>query len=116
MNSFNDNYAPISIDPIQLTDSYLSKNDWRTKENATSTFSIGALIQHQFGRVNAEYWLNKVYTREIAEAHRTCDFHIHDLSFLGAYCAGWSLQRFLEEGMNGVEHKIDAKPANHMFS
>ena len=109
-------FAPISIDPILVTDSYLDNSDWRTKENSTSSYSIGGLILHQSGTVAAQYWLNKIYTQEVANAHKSCDFHIHDLSILGSYCAGWSIRTIIEEGVNGVRGKINSGPPKHLSS
>ena len=72
-------YTPVTLDPLQVTDGYLEKKDWRTKENSTSSYSIGGLILHQAGTISANYWLNKVYSDAVRNAHKSCDFHIHDL-------------------------------------
>jgi anaerobic ribonucleoside-triphosphate reductase len=110
----NINFSPITIDPILITDAYLDKNSWRVKENSTSQYSIGGLILHQSGTITANYWLNKVYSSEVANAHRNCDFHIHDLNFLAAYCAGWNIAEILEEGVGGVRGKIESGPPKHL--
>lgn len=107
-------FNPITVDPIALTDAYLEKLDWRVKENSTSTYSIGGLILHQSGTISANYWLNKVYPDEISNAHKSCDIHIHDLQFLGAYCAGWSIKTILEEGVGGVIGKVNSGPPKHL--
>ncbi len=100
----------------QLVDDYISSSDWRTKENSNVGFSIGGLILHNSGAISANYWLNKVYTEEIAQAHKNASFHLHDLSFLGPYCAGWSLRQIIEEGLGGVTDKITSTPASHLVT
>lgn len=93
---------------------YLSQSDWRVKENANVNFSLGGLILHNSGAITANYWLKNIYTPEIAEAHNTAAFHIHDLSMFSGYCAGWSLRQLIEEGLGGVPDKITSKPAKHL--
>ena len=93
---------------------YLKVADWRVKENATVTYSVGGLILSNSGAITANYWLSEVYDNEIAEAHRNADIHIHDLSMLTAYCAGWSLKQLIEEGLGGVPGKITSTPASHL--
>jgi ribonucleoside-triphosphate reductase len=110
----NLNFLPVTIDPLQIVDAYLDKNSWRVKENSTSNYSVGGLILHEAGAISSSYWLNKVYSTEAANAHKNCDFHIHDLQLLAAYCAGWSIQTFLEEGINGVHGKVQSGPAKHL--
>ena len=83
-------------------DGYLSQSDWRVKENANVNFSLGGLILHNSGTITANYWLKNIYTPEIAEAHKTAAFHLHDLSMFSGYCAGWSLRQLIEEGLGGV--------------
>lgn len=102
------------LDYKRLVDSYLKVSDWRVKENSTVTYSIGGLILSNSGAVTANYWLSEVYDDEIAEAHRNADFHIHDLSILGGYCAGWSLKQLIQEGLGGVTGKITSAPAKHL--
>jgi anaerobic ribonucleoside-triphosphate reductase len=110
----NINFQPITIDPIMLVDSYLDKVSWRWKENSTSQYSIGGLILHEAGTVSANYWLHKVYSSEVSNAHQNCDIHLHDLQLLSAYCAGWSISTILEEGVGGVKGKIDSGPPKHL--
>ena len=97
-----------------LVDNYLKINDWRVKENATVTYSVGGLILSNSGAITANYWLSEVYDDEIANAHRNADIHIHDLSMLTGYCAGWSLKQLIQEGLGGVPGKITSSPANHL--
>lgn len=106
--------ANFLLDYRNLMDSYLKQNDWRVKENSTVTYSLGGLILGNSGAVTANYWLNNVYDKEIAKAHRNADFHIHDAAMLSAYCAGWSLKQLLLEGISGVPGKISSKPASHL--
>lgn len=103
-----------SIDFKELVDNYLNINDWRVKENSTVTYSIGGLILSNSGAVTANYWLSNVYTDDIARAHRQAYIHIHDMSMLTGYCAGWSLKQLIEEGLGGVPGKITSSPANHL--
>lgn len=114
MSNLKNGFSPNMIDPILLTDSYLNKEDWRIKENSTSTYSIGGLILHQAGTVSANYWLNKVYPEDIGNAHKSCDLHIHDLQGIFSYCAGWSIATILEEGVGGVRGKITSGPPKHL--
>ena len=95
-------------------DGYLSQSDWRVKENANVNFSLGGLILHNSGTITANYWLKNIYTPEIAEAHKTAAFHLHDLSMFSGYCAGWSLRQLIEEGLGGVPDKITSKPPKHL--
>ena len=97
-----------------LVDNYLKINDWRVKENSTVTYSVGGLILSNSGAITANYWLSEVYDDEIAEAHRSAAIHLHDLSMLTGYCAGWSLKQLIQEGLGGVPGKITASPANHL--
>ena len=98
----------------KTVDQYLKVEDWRVKENATVTYSIGGLILSNSGAITANYWLTKIYDEEISNAHRNCDFHIHDLSMLTGYCAGWSLKQLTEEGLGGIPGKITTAPAKHL--
>ena len=97
-----------------LVDNYLQINDWRVKENSTVTYSVGGLILSNSGAITANYWLSEIYDHEIAEAHRNADIHIHDLSMLTGYCAGWSLKQLIQEGLGGVPGKITSSPAGHL--
>ena len=97
-----------------LVDNYLHINDWRVKENSTVTYSVGGLILSNSGAITANYWLSEIYDSEIAEAHRSAAIHIHDLSMLTGYCAGWSLKQLIQEGLGGVPGKITSAPASHL--
>ncbi len=97
-----------------LVDNYLKINDWRVKENSTVTYSVGGLILSNSGAITANYWLSEIYDNEIAEAHRSAAIHIHDLSMLTGYCAGWSLKQLIQEGLGGVPGKITSSPASHL--
>ena len=99
---------------VELVDKYLDRKDWRVKENSTVTYSIGGLILSNSGAVTANYWLNHIYDKEIAEAHKNAYIHIHDLSMLSGYCAGWSLKQLIQEGLGGVPGKITSSPASHL--
>lgn len=103
-----------SIDYKNVIDNYLKVNDWRVKENSTVTYSVGGLILSNSGAVTANYWLSEIYDKEIADAHRNADIHIHDLSMLTGYCAGWSLKQLITEGLGGVTGKITSAPAAHL--
>ena len=106
--------AATELDFKKTVDNYLNINDWRVKENSTVTYSVGGLILSNSGAITANYWLSQVYDQEIADAHRNADFHIHDLSMLTGYCAGWSLKQLLIEGLGGVTGKITSSPAAHL--
>ena len=97
-----------------LVDNYLKINDWRVKENSTVTYSVGGLILSNSGAITANYWLSEVYDDEVAEAHRSAAIHLHDLSMLTGYCAGWSLKQLIQEGLGGVPGKITSSPARHL--
>ena len=103
-----------SIDYKNVINNYLKVNDWRVKENSTVTYSVGGLILSNSGAVTANYWLSEIYDQEIANAHRNADIHIHDLSMLTGYCAGWSLKQLIQEGLGGVPGKITSSPAAHL--
>ena len=102
------------LDYKQVVNSYINVTDWRVKENSTVTYSVGGLILSNSGAITANYWLSEVYDEEIAKAHRDCDIHIHDLSMLTGYCAGWSLKQLIQEGLGGVPGKITSSPAKHL--
>ena len=108
------NIANTVVDYKKVVDDYLKVADWRVKENSTVTYSVGGLILSNSGAVTANYWLSEVYDEEIAEAHRNADLHIHDLSMLTGYCAGWSLRQLIQEGLGGVPGKITSSPATHL--
>ena len=97
-----------------LVDNYLQINDWRVKENSTVTYSVGGLILSNSGAITANYWLSEIYDPEVAEAHRSAALHLHDLSMLTGYCAGWSLKQLILEGLGGVPGKITSSPAKHL--
>ena len=102
------------MDYKETVDKYLKLSDWRVKENSTVTYSVGGLILSNSGAITANYWLNEVYDKEIGDAHKNADIHIHDLSMLTGYCAGWSLKQLIQEGLGGVPGKITSSPANHL--
>ena len=104
------------LDYKALVDSYLKVEDWRVKENSTVTYSVGGLILSNSGAITANYWLSEIYDREIADAHRNAEIHIHDLSMLTGYCAGWSLKQLIQEGLGGIPGKVTSKPASHLSS
>ena len=108
------NLSNTVLDYKDVVDNYLKINDWRVKENSTVTYSVGGLILSNSGAVTANYWLSEVYDEEIANAHRNADIHIHDLSMLTGYCAGWSLKQLIQEGLGGVVGKITSSPAGHL--
>ena len=102
------------LDYKETVDKYLNASDWRVKENSTVNYSIGGLILSNSGAITANYWLSEVYDQEIANAHRRCDIHLHDLSMLSGYCAGWSIKQLIQEGLGGVTGKITSSPARHL--
>ncbi|MBQ7788570.1 MAG: ribonucleoside triphosphate reductase [Clostridia bacterium] len=108
------NLSATMVDYKAIVDNYLDINDWRVKENSTVTYSVGGLILSNSGAVTANYWLSEIYDDEIGNAHRNADIHIHDLSMLTGYCAGWSLKQLIQEGLGGVTGKITSAPAKHL--
>ncbi|MBQ6093544.1 MAG: ribonucleoside triphosphate reductase, partial [Clostridia bacterium] len=102
------------LDYKAVVDSYVKVTDWRVKENSTVTYSVGGLILSNSGAITANYWLSEIYDEEIANAHRNADIHLHDLSMLTGYCAGWSLKQLIQEGLGGVTGKITSAPAKHL--
>ncbi len=110
------NITATMVDYKDIVDNYLNINDWRVKENSTVTYSVGGLILSNSGAVTANYWLSEIYDDEIGNAHRNADIHIHDLSMLTGYCAGWSLKQLIQEGLGGVTGKITSAPAKHLAS
>ncbi len=108
------NMQSTMLDYKALVDKYVKNVDWRVKENSTVTYSVGGLILSNSGAITANYWLSEIYDDEIANAHRNADIHIHDLSMLTGYCAGWSLKQLIQEGLGGVPGKITSSPASHL--
>ena len=104
----------LMVDINTTMDGYLSQSDWRVNENANVNFSLGGLILHNSGTITANYWLKNIYSPEVAHAHQTAAFHIHDLSMFSGYCAGWSIRQLIAEGLGGVPDKITSKPATHL--
>lgn len=108
------NLKSTMLDYKEIVDSYLKVMDWRVKENSTVTYSVGGLILSNSGAITANYWLSEIYDEEIGQAHRNADIHIHDLSMLTGYCAGWSLKQLIKEGLGGIPGKISSSPAKHL--
>ncbi|MEG1528263.1 MAG: ribonucleoside triphosphate reductase [Clostridia bacterium] len=102
------------LDYKDTVNSYVNVTDWRVKENSTVTYSVGGLILNNSGAITANYWLSEIYDDEVEQAHRNADIHIHDLSMLTGYCAGWSLKQLIKEGLGGVPGKITSSPASHL--
>ena len=102
------------LDYKETVNNYIKALDWRVKENSTVTYSVGGLILSNSGAITANYWLSEIYDEEISNAHRNCDIHLHDLSMLTGYCAGWSLKQLIQEGLGGVPGKITSSPATHL--
>ena len=102
------------LDYKEIVDDYVKINDWRVKENSTVTYSVGGLILSNSGAITANYWLSEIYDDEISKAHANADLHIHDLSMLTGYCAGWSLKQLIQEGLGGIPGKITSAPAKHL--
>jgi len=107
------NVSTTVLDYKKTVDNYLKINDWRVKENSTVTYSVGGLILSNSGAITANYWLSEVYDQEVADAHRSGDLHLHDLSMLTGYCAGWSLKQLIRQGL-GIPGKINSAPASHL--
>lgn len=102
------------LDYKEIVNSYVKVEDWRVKENSTVTYSVGGLILSNSGAITANYWLSEIYDEEIANAHRNSEIHLHDLSMLTGYCAGWSLKQLIQEGLGGIPGKITSCPAKHL--
>ncbi len=102
------------LDYKETINNYINVLDWRVKENSTVTYSVGGLILSNSGAITANYWLSEIYDEEISTAHRNCDIHLHDLSMLTGYCAGWSLKQLIKEGLGGVPGKITSSPPSHL--
>ena len=108
------NIGSTTLDYTKTVNNYLNINDWRVKENSTVTYSVGGLILSNSGAITANYWLSEIYDEEIGKAHRDASIHIHDLSMLTGYCAGWSLKQLIKEGLGGIPGKITSAPAGHL--
>ena len=108
------NMESTMLDYKKLVNSYVKSTDWRVKENSTVTYSVGGLILSNSGAITANYWLSEIYDQEIADAHKSGDIHLHDLSMLTGYCAGWSLRQLIKEGLGGIPGKITSSPARHL--
>ena len=108
------NMGATILDYKELVNSYVGASDWRVKENSTVTYSVGGLILSNSGAITANYWLSEIYDREVADAHRNADIHLHDLTMLTGYCAGWSLKQLIKEGLGGVTGRITSSPAGHL--
>lgn len=108
------NVSSTILDYKDLVNSYVDVKDWRVKENSTVTYSVGGLILSNSGAITANYWLSEIYDQEVANAHRSGDIHLHDLSMLTGYCAGWSLKQLIQEGLGGIPGKITSAPAKHL--
>ena len=108
------NLKSTALNYKEIVNNYLHINDWRVKENSTVTYSVGGLILSNSGAITANYWLSEIYDKEIAQAHRNTDIHLHDLSMLTGYCAGWSLRQLIQEGLGGITGKITSSPAKHL--
>ena len=106
--------ADTLLDYKTVVNNYLNIDDWRVKENSTVTYSVGGLILSNSGAMTANYWLSEVYDEEVRNAHKMADIHLHDLSMLTGYCAGWSLKQLIKEGLGGVSGKITSAPAKHL--
>ena len=104
----------VLLDIVHTMDGYLKQEDWRVHENSNVNYSLGGLILHNSGAVTANYWLENIYPREISDAHRNGEIHLHDLSMFSGYCAGWSLRQLIAEGLGGVKNKISSRPAKHL--
>ena len=101
------------VDSTQTIEEYISQTDWRINANANTSYSNAGLVNNVAGKIIANYWLDKIYSKEEGYAHRNGDLHIHDLDCLTGYCAGWSLRVLLNEGFNGVRGRVESKPPSH---
>lgn len=104
----------VIIDVNNTISEYLNKLDWRVNANSNQGYSLGGMMLNSSGKITANYWLSYIYPKEVGEAHRNADFHIHDLDMFSGYCAGWSLRALLEEGLNGIPDKIESSPPMHL--
>ena len=101
------------VNSTQTIEEYINKSDWRIKANSNTGYSHAGLINNSAGKLIANYWLDKIYSKEEGFAHRNADFHIHDLDCLSAYCAGWSLRVLLDEGFNEIRGRVESKAPSH---
>ncbi len=101
------------INSTQTIEEYINKSDWRIKANSNTGYSNAGLVNNTAGKVIANYWLDKIYSKEEGHAHRDGDYHIHDLDCLTGYCAGWSLRVLLDEGFNGVRGRVESDAPKH---
>ncbi|MCP4652483.1 MAG: ribonucleoside triphosphate reductase [Candidatus Omnitrophica bacterium] len=99
---------------VDLVDQYLQKLDWQVNENSNMSFSLQGLNNYISSEVSKIYWLNKIYSKEIKDAHRSGDIHIHDLGLISVYCVGWDLYDLLSQGFTGATGKVESKPAKHL--
>ena len=106
----------VVVEVEKTIEEYLNRADWRVNANSNQGFSLGGMILNTAGKVIANYWLSHVYPKQVGDAHRNADMHIHDLDMFSGYCAGWSLRALLEEGFNGVSNKIESGPPEHLSS
>lgn len=104
------------LDYKETVNNYVHEKTLRMRENATASYSVGGLILSNSGAITANYWLSEIYDAEISAAHRSGEMHLHDLTMLTGYCAGWSLEQLIKEGLGGVMGKIDSKPPKHLYS
>ena len=104
------------LDYKETVNNYVHEKTLRMRENATASYSVGGLILSNSGAITANYWLSEIYDTEISAAHRSGEMHLHDLTMLTGYCAGWSLEQLIKEGLGGVMGKIDSKPPKHLYS
>ncbi|HOV33144.1 MAG TPA: anaerobic ribonucleoside-triphosphate reductase, partial [Candidatus Hydrogenedens sp.] len=101
---------------VDLIDRYLEKMDWKVQENSNMAYSLQGLNNYISSEISKVYWLNKIYTPEVREAHRSGDLHLHDLGLLSVYCVGWDLQDLLLSGFQGAPGKAESKPAKHFHT
>jgi len=101
---------------LNMIEDYVHLKDWRVSENSNMYYSLQGLNSHVSSTITANYWLTKIYTPDIGEAHRSGAVHIHDLGSLSAYCVGWDLEQLLIQGFGGVAGKVESKPAKHFRS
>ncbi|KNF08171.1 ribonucleoside-triphosphate reductase class III catalytic subunit [Gottschalkia purinilytica] len=104
------------MDAESLIDEYVSLDDWRVNENANMGFSLQGLNNHIVESITKKYWLNKIYRKELRDAHIKGDLHIHDLGLLAPYCCGWDLEALLNNGFKGASGKIESNPPKHLQS
>lgn len=102
------------VNSTQTVEEYIGKSDWRINANSNTSYSNAGLINNTAGKVVANYWLDKVYSKEEGQSHRNADVHIHDLDCLTGYCAGWSLRALLNDGFNGVRGRVESNPPKHL--